>query len=325
MRRREFTTLLGGAIAAWPLAGRAQQQGRTYRIGFLVPFARDTPGLAAFFDELGRNEFIEGQNLTVVPGSFGVRVEQMAEVAMALVKAAPDAISTAPDVYTRTIQMATRTIPIIAVSGDMVGGGLVASLARPEGNTTGISMFAPELDGKRQDLLIDALPKVRKIAAMADPAMSQTTPQHLKELRNAAQARNVELSIFTVANPKEIVPAINAAKAAGMEALNFLATPMFVANRQIVIQYVAEAALPAIYQWPEIADDGGFMAYGARIAEIYRQAARLCVRVLRGANPSAVPVEQPTKFELVMNLKTAKTLGLTVPQNLLVTADEVIE
>lgn len=305
---------------------RRRTAARTYiphRVFF--PFPKDAPGPAVFLDELGHNGFIEGQNLVVVSVGFNVSRERMIEVAAKLIEAAPDAILCGPDVYTRTVQRATQTIPIVAISGDMVGAALVSSLARPDGNTTGISMFAPELDGKRQDLLIDALPGLRRITAMADPAMSQTTPRHLQELQSAARHRGVELSISSVASPREIVPAINAAKGSGTEALNFLATPMFLANRQLVIEHVAKAHLPAVYQWPEIADDGGLMAYGARIEAIYRQAGHLCARVLRGTKTADLPVEQPTKFELVVNLKTAKALGLSLPDKLLAVADEVVE
>jgi putative ABC transport system substrate-binding protein len=155
--------------------------------------------------------------------------------------------------------------------------------------------------------------------------MSQTTPQHLEELRDAARARGIDVSIFTVTKSDEIAPAIERAKAAEAGALNFLATPVFIANRRVVIERVAAVGLPAIYQWPEMAQDDGLMAYGARTTEIYRQLARLTAKVLRGVKPADLPVEQPTKFELVINLKTARTLGLALPPMLLARADEVIE
>jgi putative ABC transport system substrate-binding protein len=186
-------------------------------------------------------------------------------------------------------------------------------------------MFAPELDGKRQEILIEAVSSLRTIAVMGDPTMSQTTPQHLQELREAARARGVEVSIFSITKTDEIAPAIERAKAAGAEALNFLATPLFIANRHVVVERVAAVGLPAIYQWPEMAQDGGLMAYGARTTQIYSQVARLAAKVLRGVKPTDLPVEQPTKFELIVNLKTARTLGLAVSPTLLARADEVIE
>src|SRR5262249_5318598 len=153
MHRREFVTLLGGTAAGFPLVARGQQPGRVYHLAFFVPYGRDVPGVAAFFDELRSAGFIENQNLLVAPGGFNVPSEQLAELAAALVKSAPDAIFTGPDGYTRAVQHVTRAIPIIALSGDMVGAGLVASLSKPGGNTTGVSMFAPELDDKRQEML----------------------------------------------------------------------------------------------------------------------------------------------------------------------------
>jgi putative ABC transport system substrate-binding protein len=158
MKRRQFIALLGGAAVAWPLAARAQEAGRTYRIGFLVPHAREAPWVVAFFDELRLSGFIEGQNLIVVPGSFNVRDDRLAEPLAVIVKAAPDVIVSGADLATRALQQATRTIPLIGMTEDMVGVGLVDSLARPGGNTTGISLLSPELDGKRQDILMEAVP-----------------------------------------------------------------------------------------------------------------------------------------------------------------------
>ena len=322
MRRREFIALLGGAVAC-PLTTRAQDAGRTYHVGFFVPYGPELVG--AFLDELAGGGFKEGQNLTVLPGGFNVRAEKIADEAATLVANMPDVIFTGPDVYTRAIQKVGKSVSIVALSGDMVGGGLVASLARPGGNTTGVSMIAPELDVKRQDILIEVVPGIHRMAAMTDTTMSQNRPQHLMELKVAARARGVDLLIVPVTARDQIVSAINEAKQAGAQALNFLATPLFMANRQFVVAQTAEAMLPAMYQWPEIADEGGLLAYGTRTSDIYRQAARLVVKVLRGSKPADLPVEQPTKFELVINLKTAKALAIAIPSTLLATADEVIE
>ena len=319
--RRAFIATLGGA-AVWPLVARAQQPGRTYRIAFFIPFGRDNPGFTGFFDELRLNGYVEGQNLTV---EFDVHNDQLPARAAALVKTAPDAIFSGPDPYSRAVQEATGTIPIVVLSGNMVAAGLVKSLAHPGGNTTGVSMFAPELDGKRQDLLIEAAPGAHRIAALADPTMSQSLPRHFEELKNAAHLRGVELLIFSVAKPEEIAPAINDAKASGAEALNFLATPLFFVHRHIVIEQVAAARLPAVYQWPEMAEGGGLAAYGTPLSQIYRQVGRLVIKVLRGTPPGDIPAEQPTNFELVINLKAAKALDLTIPGSLLLRADKVIE
>jgi putative ABC transport system substrate-binding protein len=327
MRRREFITLLGGATAGWPLAARAQEAGRTYRLGFLLPSARQIPPVEALFDELRLNGFIEEKNLVVIPGGFESTDDNLAERAAALVNGAPDAIIAGPAPPLRALQAVTRTIPLIGMSEDMVGEGLVASLARPGGNITGISLLSPELDGKRQDILIEAVPGARRIAAMAD---SRTTPPyHLQALQHAARSRGVELLVFGVNGPEEIAAAIDAAKTSGAEGLNFLATPLFslpgTRNNAIVMERIAALRLPAIFQWPETAEAGALAGYGPRYLEVYRQRGRMVARILRGANPADVPVEQPARFQLVINLKAAKALGHDVPAGLVLRADEVIE
>jgi putative ABC transport system substrate-binding protein len=327
LRRREFITFLGGIAAAWSLAARAQAPGRIYRLGFLIPTPRDSPAVVALFDELRLNGFIENQNVEVLPGGFEVRNEQLVELAAALVKAAPDAIVAGPELPLRALQAATRTVPLIGVSEDLVAEGLAASLARPGGNITGISLLSPELDGKRQDILIEAVPGVRRIAAMFDSKV--TPPYHLQMLQHAARSRGVEVSIFGVKGPEGIVSAIDAAKTSNAEALNFLATPLFSApgsrNNQIVLERVAAIRVPTIFQWPETAEAGSLLAYGPRFTEVYRQRARIVAKILRGARPAEIPVEQPTRFELAINLKAARAIGVEVPPSLVLRADKVIE
>ena len=325
MRRRHFITLLSGA-AAWPLAACAQDNGRTYRLGFLLPSSRHG-AVDAFFDELRLNGFVEGKNLVVMPGGFEATDDNLAERAAALVNAAPDAIVAGPAPPLRALQAITRTIPLIGMSEDMVGEGLVASLARPGANITGISLLSPELDGKRQEILIEAVPGARRIAAMADSR--QTPPYHLQALQHAARSRGVELSVIGVSGPEEIAAAIDAAKTAGAEALNFLATPLFslpgTRSNAIVMGRIAAVRLPSMFQWPETVEAGALAGYGPRFAEMYRQRARMVARILRGANPADTPVEQPARFQLVINLKAAKALGYEVPAGLVLRADEVIE
>jgi putative ABC transport system substrate-binding protein len=203
----------------------------------------------------------------------------------------------------------------------------VTSLARPGGNITGISLLSPELDGKRQDILIEAVPGVRRIAAMFDSKV--TPPYHLEMLQHAARSRGVEVSIFGVKGPEDIVPAIDAAKTSNAEALNFLATPLFsvpgTRNNQIVLERTAAMHIPTIFQWPETAEAGALLAYGPRFTEVYRQRARIVAKVLRGGRPAEIPVEQPTRFELAINLKAARALGAEVPASLVLRADKVIE
>ncbi|HZN31555.1 MAG TPA: ABC transporter substrate-binding protein [Xanthobacteraceae bacterium] len=322
MRRREFLGVLGGA-AAWPLAAQAQEAGRNYRLGFLIPTGRETPAVAAFFDELRLSGFIEGQNLTVVPGGFGVRNDQIVEAAATMVKAAPDAIVGGPELQLRALQAVTRTIPLIGMTEDMVAEGFAASLARPGGNVTGISLLSPELDGKRQEILIEAVPGVRRMAAIADANV--TPARHLEALQDAARVRSVELLAFGVATPEKIVPAIDEARAAGAQALNFLASSLFFVHRRIAFEQAAVVHLPAIYQWPEMAEEGGLVGYGSRFTEMYRQRARMVVKILRGAKPADIPVEQPTRFEMVINLNSARVIGHEIPAGLVLRADKVVE
>jgi putative ABC transport system substrate-binding protein len=325
MRRREFIAGMAGIAAAnaWCPPLSAQEPGRTYRIGFLIPAARESPAVNGFFDELRLHGFIEGQNLTVVFSGFNVSNEQIAEGVAAVIPANPDVIVAGPEFYVRALHAATRTIPLVSMSEDLVGAGLAASLARPGGNVTGISLLSPELDGKRQGLLIEAVPQTRKMATLVE---SNITPQHhLETLRDAAQSRGVTLSFSMIAKPNEIAPALDDAKAKGADAINVLATPLFFVNRRQIIDQTAKLRLPAIYQWPEMAEEGGLLAYGPRFTQVYRQRARQIVKILRGARATDVPVEQPTNFELVINLKTAKSIGHEIPAGLVLRADKLIE
>jgi putative ABC transport system substrate-binding protein len=200
----------------------------------------------------------------------------------------------------------------------------VQSLAKPGGNATGVNFLAPQLDSKRLEILIQALPTARRMAILAE--MSMSSPQHLQMLQDLASARGIELSINLIAKSEELLAAIESAKGSGAEALNVLPSPLLFANRRIIMARVAMLRLPAIYEWAEMADDGGLFAYGPRLMQIYRDnMVRLVVKVLRGAKPEDLPVEQPTQFEFVVNLKTAKALGLTIPESVLARADEVIE
>jgi putative tryptophan/tyrosine transport system substrate-binding protein len=324
MRRREFITLIGSATVTWPFASIAQEAGRTYRLGILFPFPREHPLIVLLLDDLRRRGFIDGQNLTINYRVFGQHPELISEYAAQLIKAEPDVLYVGGGIAIRAAQQATKSIPILGVTDDMVGEGLVDSLARPNGNTTGVSILAIELNGKRQDILVDAVPGIHRMAALADSNVASVA--QLEALQDAARARNIELSIHRIAKPEDIAAAINMANASGATALNVLASPMLYANRQVIMHRVAELRVPTIYQWPEQAEEGGLVAYGPRLGQIFRDlVAPVTVKLLRGAKPADVPVEQPTKFELVINLKTAKALGLAIPEPFLVRADKVIE
>ena len=278
----------------------------------------------AFFQQLQRSGFIEGQNLLVDTHGYGLHVAQLSEHVAAVVKAGVDVILCGGDLAARAAQQATKTIPILVITDDMLGSRLVGSLAKPEGNTTGISILATELDAKRQEILIEAVPGIRRIAALADS--NTTAPRQLQALQEAALARGVEVLIHRVARPEEIADAIGKAQASGAVALNVLATPLLFNARKIILERVAALRLPTMYQWPETTEEGGLIGYGPRLAQLYRDImARQLIKLLLGAKPADVPVEQPTKFELIINLKTARALGLTIPHALLSRADELLD
>jgi putative tryptophan/tyrosine transport system substrate-binding protein len=323
MLRREFITLIGGA-AAGPFAALAQKAGRTYRLGCLSPHPRDIPFNVRFFDKLRRAGFIEDQNLTIDYRAFAPRLDLISQYVAELVIAQPDVIYAAGNEAVAAVQQATKSIPIVGITGDMVGEGWVKSFARPNGNITGISIFAPELDGMRQDILIEAVPGIRRMAALADTSLL-TTEAKARALQEAARARNVELSIYRVARAEEIAATIDKAQASGATALNVLGSGMLDGNAPLIMERVAALRLPTIYQWAYWAEKGGFIGYGPSSDDLADLTARFAASLLRGTMPADLPVEQPTKFELAINLNTAKAMGVTVPSALLLRADKLIE
>jgi putative tryptophan/tyrosine transport system substrate-binding protein len=323
MRRRDFIAILGGASATLPFAAVAQHAGRTYRLGVLLPHPRDVPINVAFVEEFRRHGFIEGQNLEVEWRAYGLHVDLISQYAAELAKARVDVITSAGEEAIRAAQQATKTIPIVAMTDDMLGSGHVKSLARPDGNTTGVSILAVDLDGKRQDILIEAVPGLRRLAALADV---NNTAAKLDALQKVARAHNVELSIYRIAGGEEIAAAIDRAQASGATALNIFASPLLWANRQLIMDRAAAHHLPTMYDFPETAEEGGFAAYGPRLSQLFVEVMpQQIVKLFRGIKVAEIPVEQPTKFELVINLKTAKAMGVTVPPALLLRADKLIE
>ncbi|MGC1972938.1 MAG: ABC transporter substrate-binding protein [Pseudolabrys sp.] len=261
MKRREFIGLVGGAAIALPLGARAQELGRIYRLAVVISSGRDEPPTAAFLDELREQGFVEGKNLEFIPGGFRFDNQQTAAVVPAIVKAAPDAIVVAGDFIAEKFQKETKSIPLVVMTEDMIAAGFAASLAKPGGNITGISLMSPDLDGKRQDILIEAVPGAQRIAVLADSNVA--TLQHLRALEATARsAHGKELLVVRAANSSEIIPAVNDANAQGAAALNVLSSPMLHLNRFAIIERATQLRLPAIYQWPETADEGGLLAYG---------------------------------------------------------------
>lgn len=319
MRRRKFIVLFAGAATS-PLAARAQEAGRIYRFGALHPLPRTAPQFAPLFDGLRRQGFLEGRNLQVRGFGSSAYREQAAEI----VEAGVDVLFCGGDPAVRAAQQVTRTTPIAGVADDMVGSGLVASLAHPNGNTTGFSILSTELDGKRQELLIELVPTARRMAALFDPAT--TSPVRLKTVVDAARSRGVEVSTHPAAKPEDIVASIDAAHVAGASALNVLAAALLHSNRQVIFERTMALRMPAIYQFPESAEQGGFASYGPRIEQtIYPSLATMIARLFRGERPQDIPVQQPTTFELVINLRTAQAVGQTIPEGLLIRADKVID
>ena len=324
MRRREFIALIGASVT-WPFAALAQEPGRTYRLGCLFndPRGHD-PEDIAFFNELRRGGFIEGQNLTVEYRVYGKHLDLIPQYAAELVNARVDVIAAGSTDAVRGVRQATKTIPIVGVAGDMLGLGLVNSLSRPDGNTTGVNILADEADGKRQDILIEAVPGLRLLAVLTH--VEDHNAAKLDALQKAARAHNIEFLIVRVAKGEEIAAAIDSAQASGATALNIIfSSPLFYVNRRLIVERTVAAHLPTIWELAEIAQEGGFAAYGPRRSALYEIMAQQVIKLFRGTKIVDIPVEQPTKFELVINLKTAKAMGVTVPESLLARADKVIE
>jgi len=296
---------------------------RIFRVGVLTPSRRQAPNYDGLFDELRLLGLIEGRNPIFDQRGFAAEFEQFPDLATELVGAGVDAILCGGDAAIRAAQQATSTVPIIGVTDDFIGAGLVQSLSRPGANTTGISMVASELNGKRQDILIDLVPDAQRMAALAD---ANTTPtRQLEALERAAQVHGVALAVYRVTDPDEVAGAIAQAKADGADALNVLGSPLFNITQQEIFARAAALRLPAVHHTPEMADAGGLAGYGPRFSDIGRLQARLLAKVLRGAKPGDLPVELPTRFELALNLKVARAMDFKVPQKMLVLADRVIE
>jgi putative ABC transport system substrate-binding protein len=321
MRRRAFITVLGGAVA-WPLATRAQQ-GRLPVVGVLRPNRKDV--IETFAEPFRRYMkaigWEEGRNIGFRFAWTESRSERATALTEEFVGQNVDLIIAFGDLGIRAAQRATQTIPIVGMADDMVGSGLAASMARPSGNTTGVSILASELNVKRFEVLHEFVPQARRIAVLSD----STTISARAELTRAAPELKVELVWFEAGSPEELSRALDALAAARVDAVNVLASPLLNVSRLLIIERMRDARLPAIYQWPESAEDGGLLAYGPRNLLCYRHVVSLVDKVLRGAKPADLPIEQPSKFELAVNLKTASAIGMTIPPTLLLRADEVIE
>jgi putative ABC transport system substrate-binding protein len=323
MRRREFITLLGGTAVAWPLAARAQQAS-TAKVGLLWPGAGPpvSPRMESFREGLRRAGYVEGQNVTIELRYTQAGQERLADHAADLVRANVDVIATFGDGPTKIAQGASSTIPIVTIGDDLLGSGLIGSLSRPGGNTTGISIIAAELSAKRLELLSTIVPGLSRVAGLWDPT---TGPSQVAMSENAARTMKLKLQILDVAHRGDLDGAFRVARDGQAQAVNIFSSPFLASLYREIIDRAAEYRLPTIYQWREHAEAGGLMSYGPSLPAMWEQDGAMVAKVLKGAKPSDLPVEQPTKFELVINLKTAKALGLTISRDFLLVADEVIE
>ena len=327
MKRRELITLLGGAAAAaWPLATRAQQPAKLPTIGFLGP---NTPSLdsrrvGAFVQRLRELGWIEGRNLAIENRWAEGRTERLAEFAADFVRLKVDVIVTSGTPPVVAAKQATSVIPIVFVAvGDPVGTGLVTSLARPGGNVTGLSIQATDLAGKRLELLHEVVPGLRHLAIMANAGASPAVLE-MAEVQTTARALGLEVVVSEIRRPEDIAPAFESFKGRA-EALYVCNDPLVTTNRIRINTLALGMGLPTMYNVREFIEAGGLMSYGPNFLNLYRRAADFADKILRGAKPADIPVEQPTKYELVINLKTAKALGLDIPWFLQQRADEVIE
>jgi putative ABC transport system substrate-binding protein len=324
MRRREFIALVGGGAATWSLAAGAQQGGKLPTIGFLGTDATEYGSrTAAFVGRLRELGWIEGRTIAIEYRWSEGRPERDAEIAAEFVRLKVEVIMTNGS-SAHTVKQATSLIPIVfAPAIDPVGGGLVASLSRPGGNVTGLSSQQSDLAGKRLELLREVLPRLRRLAIMADAGYPENVLER-SEVQAPARTLDIEVAPLDIRRAEDIAPAFEALKAQA-DALYVVGNPIVTANRTRIITFALSARLPTIFNNREWVRAGGLMSYGPSYPAQFRRAAELVDKILRGTKPGDIPVEQPTKFELVINLTTAKALGLAIPASLLSLADELIE
>jgi putative tryptophan/tyrosine transport system substrate-binding protein len=325
LRRREFVTLLGGALAAWPLGSRAQQKASPV-IGYLH-FATPsyTPAATTFLQGLGEAGYVEGQNVAIEYRWAEGQYDRLAAMAADLVGRKVDLIAAFGPPPARAAKNATSTIPIVfEVGNDAVEAGLVESLARPGGNATGLSILFTQLTSKRLELLCELIPQARTIALLVNPD-SPTAEPSIRGAQEAARAKGVQLSILKASTETQIDAAFATFVNLQADGLIVAADPFFDTRRAQLVAPAAHRKVPTVYFEHEFTRIGGLISYGTSLTAVYRQMGVYAGKILRGEKPADLPVEQPTKFELVINLKTAKALGLNVPSHLLFTADEVIE
>jgi len=324
MNRREFIALLGSTAAAWPLAARAQQPAKLPTVGFLGSNASAwSPWTAAFVQRLRELGWIEGRTIAIEYRWSEGRPERNAEIAAEFVRLKLEVIVT-NNFALPALMQATEVIPIVFATGiDPVGGGLVASLARPGGNVTGLSMQSTDLASKRLELLREVLPRLRRLATIGNASNPQAVLE-MGEVQVVARGLGIEVAPLEIRRAEDIAPAFEALKAQ-TDALYIVGDALVNTNRTRIMTFSLGARLPTIFNARSFVEAGGLMSYGPNFSDQFRRTAELVDKILRGTKPGDIPVEQPSRFELVINLTTAKVLGLTIPPTLLARADEVIE
>jgi putative tryptophan/tyrosine transport system substrate-binding protein len=329
MRRREFVVLLGGAVACWPIAGRAEQAERTRRIGVLEPLAADNPAararLDAFVQGLQQSGWTIGQNVQLDYRSGADSADKLRRSAAELVALAPDVILTVSSTSTAVVLQATRTIPIVfAIVADPVGAGYVDSLAHPGGNATGFTSFEYSISAKWLELLKEIAPRVTQVAVLRDPSVA-AGPGQFAAIQSVATSLGVELRPVSVRDAGEIERAITAFAAVSNGGLIVTGSPQATANLPLIIGLAARYRLPAVYNSRFFVAAGGLVSYGSNLVDELPRAAQYVDRILKGEKPADLPVQAPTKYETAINLKTAKALGIEIPPSVLARANEVIE
>jgi len=327
MNRRAFTTLLGGAAVVWPIAARAQQAGKVHRIGVLETIST-TLNVANFYalrEGLRQLGYAEGQNLVIEYRSADGRDDRFPGLARELLALKVDVIVTRGTPAAKAVKNATSTVPVVmTASGDPVGVGLVTSLARPGGNITGLSAIVGELSPKRLELIREIVPGFARIAVLANTS-NDAVRRDWARIETAARSLGVQSQLLDLRESDALGPTFDDASAQRADALVVVVDAITQANQQRIVDLAMKHRLPAIYSSREFVDAGGLISYGVSYPDLYRRAATYVDKILKGTKPADLPVVQPTKFELVINLKTAKALGLQIPDKLLALADEVIE
>lgn len=325
MQRRGFITLLGGAVALLPLASRAQQPGKLPAIAYLgVDDSFWKPRTLAFVQRLRELGWIDGRTVMIQYYWTQGRAERVAELAAEILPQKVDVIVTYGGAVT-TLKRSTTVIPIVfAVANDPIGSGLIASLSRPGGNVTGLSLEVTEIAGKRLQLLHQVVPHLRRLAVLFDVGYSASELQ-MGQVQTAARTLGVEVEPTKIRRAEDIAPSFEALKFQKVDALYVVENSLIAANGRRIAAFALSVRLPTVFGERDQVEAGGLMSYGPKYPDLFRRAAEIVDKILRGAKPSDIPVEEPTSFELVINLMTAKALGLAVPSTLLVTADGVIE